>query len=173
MKLKTTPTVKLIILCFFALVLTSAYIVKHPFYMSVSEIKYDAQQKTLQISIKQFTSDLETALRKVSGKKIDILHPKVKSEVDTTLFKYIDKRFQMKVNNKLCQLKYIGYEKEEEAIWTYLEVENIDLPKKVEISDGLLYDYISQQINLVKFTVGANTQSSKCTNPSKEISFSF
>lgn len=143
----------------------------HPFYLSVTDIKYNEKNKSLEIACKMFTNDLEGALKKTTGKKIDIINPKDKKEVEKILYDYINKRFNLTLNGKLTILKYIGYEKEEDVIWTYMEIEKCEKPKLVTINTSLLYDFIKDQINLVSLEVGGNKQSSKVTNPSKEIKF--
>lgn len=146
-------------------------IMPHPFYLSVTELKYNASKKNLEISCKMFTNDLENALKKTIGKPIDILNPKNKQEVENILFEYIKKNLSISINNKLVNLKYIGYEKEEEAIWTYLEITGCEQPKALAIDNKLLYDYIKEQINIVHFEVGLFKESCKVVNPESKISF--
>lgn len=145
----------------------------HPYYVSVSDIKYSEQDKTLQISCRTFTDNIEDALKKLYKKQIDVLHPKDKKEVESLLTDYINKHIKIKVNGKWQTIQFIGYEKEEEAIWTYIEIKNVELPKSVIIENTLLYDYLPQQINMVHIEVKGNKQSSKTTNPEKELIFNF
>jgi hypothetical protein len=144
----------------------------HPFYLSVTDMKYNEKNKSMEIACKMFTNDLEGALKKTTGKKVDIINPKDKKEVEKILFDYITKRLSINLNGKNCTLKYIGYEKEEDVIWTYIEIEKCEKPKQLSINTSLLYDYIKDQINLVSFEIGGKKQSSKVSNPNKEIKFS-
>ena len=152
------------------LLLFSAF---HPYYISVTDIKYKEKEKSLQISCKLFTNDLENALKKIYKKPIDVLHPKDKAETEKLLFDYISKHLQIKVNGKLQNLVFIGYEKEEEAVWTYLEVKNVALPKTMHIENSLLYEYLPQQLNMVHTEMRDKKQSSKVTNPDKVLEFTF
>ena len=141
--------------------------------MGVTELTYDAPKKTLNVSVKLFTNDLEAALRKTSGKPVDLLNPKNKVELDSMLFTYIKSRLQIVVNLKNVSLHYIGHEKEEESIWTYLQIEKITLPKQLKVSTKLLYDYLPQQINIVHADINGVKKSSKVTNPDNVIEFAF
>ena len=141
--------------------------------MGVTELTYDAPKKTLNVSVKLFTNDLEAALRKTSGKPVDLLNPKNKVELDSMLFTYIKSRLQIAVNLKNVSLHYIGHEKEEESIWTYLQIEKITLPKQLKVSTKLLYDYLPQQINIVHADINGVKKSSKVTNPDNVIEFTF
>jgi hypothetical protein len=163
-KLKITLCASIIFL------LLSAF---HPYYVSVTEIKYKEPEKTLQISCRTFTNDIETALRKIYNKPIDILHPKDKAVAEKTLAHYILDHLKISVDGKTQTLNFIGYEKEEEAIWSYFEIKNMKEPKTISIENTLLYEYLPQQINMVQIEVKGNKQSSKVTNPEKKLEFKF
>lgn len=145
----------------------------HPFYLSVTDMKYNEKNKSMEIACKMFTNDLESALKKTTGKKVDILNAKDKKEVEKILFDYIQKRLTINLNGKTRTLKYIGYEKEDDVIWTYMEIEKCEKPKQLNVTTSLLYDFLKEQINLVSIEVSGNKQSSKVSNPDKEIKFSI
>jgi hypothetical protein len=77
------------------------------------------------------------------------------------------------INSKKQTFNFIGYEKEEEAIWTYLEIKNSAQPKKINIDTKLLYDFLPQQINIVHIDINGIKKSSKVTNPVSNIEFIF
>ncbi len=143
----------------------------HPFYLSVTDIKYNEKNKSLEISCKMFTGDLEDALKKIGNNTIDLIHPKDKKEIDKILYEYINKRLIININGKLKILKYIGYEKEDDVIWAYMEIEKCEKPKQLNINNSLLYDFLKEQINIVQTDVNADRQSSRVSNPDKEIKF--
>lgn len=156
--------------CGLALLLLSAF---HPYFVSITDIKYKEEEKTLQVSCRTFTNDLETALRKIYKKPIDLLNPKDKVVMEKTLAHYILNHLKITVDGKLQTLNFIGYEKEEEAVWSYFEIKNIETPKVISIENTLLYEYLPQQINMVHTEVKGNKQSSKVTNPEKSLEFKF
>ena len=168
--LKLLPAVKNQFLCAVLLISLSSF---HPYYVSVTDIKYNEQEKTIQISCRTFTDNIEDALKKLYKKQVDILHPKDKKEVESLLADYINKHIKLKVNGKWQAIQFIGYEKEEEAIWSYLEIKNVELAKSFVVENTLLYDYLPQQINMVHVEVKGKKQSSKTTNPEKELIFNF
>ncbi len=111
--------VKNLFCCGILLVLLTSF---HPYYVSVTEIKYKDKEKTLQISCRVFTDNIENALKKIHKKQLDILNPKDKKEVEKLLNEYINTHLTITVNGTLQKPTFIGYEKEEEAIWAYFEV---------------------------------------------------
>jgi hypothetical protein len=143
----------------------------HPFYLSVTDIKYNEKNRTLEVACKMFTNDLENVLKKNTGKKIDLIDPKDKKETEKVLFDYISKRLEINLNGKKQTLKFLGYEKEEDVIWTYMEIEKCEKPKQFVIHNSLLYDHLKEQINMVHLEVNNKKQSSKVTNPEKELKF--
>jgi hypothetical protein len=143
----------------------------HPYYLSVTNIKYNDKNKSLEVAIKMFTSDLENALKRTTKKSIDIINPKDKKEVEKILIDYVNKRLHIKLNGKDQTLKLIGYEKEDDSVWTYLEIEKCEKPKTFVITNSLLYDFLKEQINIVEIEVAGKKQSSRLVNPEKEIKF--
>ena len=141
--------------------------------MSVTEIEHNVKEKSLEISCKIFTDDFEKTLRANYKTKIDLLDDKLKSTMDKYVKDYLQKHLKIIVDGKPQILKYIGYEKNEEGINTYLEISNVITLKKMEVTDNILYDYKSSQISLIHVTVGGNRQSTKLTNPEASAVFNF
>lgn len=173
-KLKSiTPAVKYLFFGLLFILASSFHFKKHPYYISVVDVKYNAQQKSIQLSTRLFTNDLEDALEKIQHKKMDVLNPKNKAEVDSVLFTYIKQRLHISINKKDQKLNYVGYEREEESIWTYLEIKKITAPKTLSITTKLLYDYLPSQVNIVHAEINGVKKSSKVTNPDSKVDFSF
>ncbi|MEO8760164.1 MAG: DUF6702 family protein [Bacteroidia bacterium] len=145
----------------------------HPYYVSVTEIKHNAVKKTVEISCRMFTDNIENAIEKLNKTQLDLLHPKDRNEANKLLLDYINKHLVIKVNQKIITFKFIGYEKEEEAIWCYLEADNIENVKNILIENSLLYDFLPAQINMMHITVNDKRQSTKVTNPEKKAEFNF
>ncbi len=172
LKNKTLP--KFVISFLFAIVFFS-FTLKHPFYLSVTELNYDSNTKILQTSVKLFINDFEEALKKIYKKPVDLINysKNDKASIDSLIKSYIENHFSIKVGSKKLKYDLIGFEREEETVWVYLEAKNCPVPKKVEIETTLLYDFIKTQINIVKFEFNGQSLSSKVTNPEKKIDFIF
>jgi hypothetical protein len=145
----------------------------HPFYISVTEISHNATDKNLEISCKIFTDDFETALAKANGAKIDLFNPRDKQAVEKQIAAYIRKHLVIKLDNKPVVLEFVGFERENEAVWSYLQAGNTPAPKKVDINNDLLYDSFNQQINLMHISVGGSRKSTKLNYPDASASFQF
>lgn len=145
----------------------------HPFYVSVTEINHNATDKTLEIASKIFTEDLEVAINKNYKTKVDLYTDKGKVQADKLIADYLSKNLVVLLDGKAVQLEMLGFEREGEATWSYLEVKNVTLPKKVEIRNAILYDHFQDQINLVHVTVKGNRRSGKVVYPEMIMSFDF
>ncbi len=146
---------------------------KHPFYLSLTELKYDVKTKVLQASIKLFTNDLEEALKKIYKKPVDLINGKDKEEINKILIEYLKKHFLLKAANKIQLFNYVGFEIEAEAVWIYIEYKNCPLPKKLEVENTLLFDFIPAQTNIINCELNTVKKNYKVTNPEKLINFNF
>ena len=146
---------------------------KHPIYVSVTEIEHNAKDKTLEISCKIFTDDLEKTLRKTYKGTVDLINPKDKTTMNRLVSDYVQKHLFIKVDGRPVVLDFMGYEQQEEGITSYYQVNNIASVKKIDITDNILYEYKDQQISLLHVTVMGNRKSTKLVNPEDKVSFEF
>ncbi len=154
-------------------ILTFLLSVLHPYYVSVTELKHNAQTQSLEISCRINADDLEAALKKLTTDRVDILNPKNKPQIDQLIAKYIPQHLKISINNKALSLKYIGYELESEAAWCYFEVANIRSAKLIQIENTILFAEHKEQINMLHVTVNGQRKSTKLDNPKSKASFSF
>jgi hypothetical protein len=146
----------------------------HPVYISVTEINHNAAEKTLEISCKIFTNDFEQTLTKAFNAKVDLFNPRDKAVLDKQITDYMRKHLILKTDGKPVTLELVGYEREDDALWSYFQVNNITTaPKKLDVSNSLLYDMFNQQINLMHVTVGGQRKSTKLNYPDMVTSFQF
>jgi hypothetical protein len=145
----------------------------HPIYMSVTEIEHNAKEKTLEISCRIFTNDLETTLRQTNKGFIDLINPKDKAATNKLVNDYIQKHLSIVVDGKTVALQFLGYEQQEDAINSFYQVNNIATVKKITITDNILYEYKSEQISLLHVTVDGNRKSTKMINPEEKTSLEF
>jgi hypothetical protein len=146
---------------------------KHPFYIAVTEINLNTSDKTLEISCKMFADDLEQIIEKNNSTQLDISADKDKSSFDKYIPAYIKNHLSISVDGKASSLSYIGFEKEKESAYCYFQVDNISSLKKIDITDSILHDFTTEQINIIHVTVNGKRQSTRLDYPSKSASFSF
>lgn len=145
----------------------------HPFYVSVTEVEHNAQDKTLEISSKIFTDDLEAVLLKNYGTLVDFKKTNEKASQDKLVADYLKKHLVLKADGKPLNLDYVGFEEEREAIWVYCQVTGVATVKKLEMDISILHDYTNSQINLVHATVGGDRKSNKLDYPKRTVVFEW
>jgi hypothetical protein len=160
----------LVSMCSFSTQTNVAY---HPIFVSVTEIEHNAKTKSLEISTKIFTDDFEKTLRATYKTKVDLLDGLQKTQMDKLVSDYVQKHLQINIDGKPTTLKYVGYENIEEAIYCYFEIENIVAPKKLTITNDILYEYKKEQMSILHITVGGKRQSTKLSNPEKVAEMRF
>ena len=145
----------------------------HPFHVSVTEINHNASEKTLEISCKVFTDDFEDALSKKFKAKVDLVQPKDKPAMDKLLTEYIHEHLQLKADNKTVVLNYIGFEVESEAVFIYLQANDISSVKKIDAVNTILHDLFNDQTEIMHVTVAGNRKSVKIDYPDSRATFQF
>lgn len=145
----------------------------HPFYVSVTELNYNKTDKTIEISCKLFTDDLERTLSQQYKQPVDLSHPKDKAQVDKLVAGYLQQHLHLKINGQPVVIQYMGYEKEGEAAWCYLVVNAVPEPKQLQINANMLYEVFDSQIHIIHATVNGKRQSTKIANPRSEALFDF
>ena len=145
----------------------------HPIYVSVTEIEHNAKDKTLEISCKIFTDDLEKTLRQQYNTHIDLLNPKEKAAMEKLVSAYVLKHLVIKADDRPVALQYLGYEQQEEGIVSFYQANNISSVKKLEVTDNILFEYKKEQISIIHAIVNGNRKSTKLVNPEEKAGFEF
>jgi hypothetical protein len=145
----------------------------HPFFISVTEIQHNKKGKALEISCKIFTDDFEKALRQSYQMPVDLINAPDKNAVNKLINDYIKKHLLITANGKVLQLQFIGYEKDNEAIWSYLQVNDVNEIKKIDITNNLLLDYKKEQVNIVHVIVNGIRKSKKLDYSETKTSINF
>ena len=145
----------------------------HPVFLSVTEIEHNAPDKTLEVSCKVFTDDFEKALRKTYNAKIDLLETRLKPSMNIIVNDYLQKHLIITVNGKTANLKFLGYEQQEEGIVSFYEAKDVPVVNTLEVKNDILYEYQVQQIGIIHAIVNATRKSTKLNNPESKASFQF
>ena len=143
----------------------------HPFFVSMTEIVYRPKEKQLEVSVRIFTDDLEKALAKECGCKVDLSDPVKHAQMEPILNQYLTKVLKIKVNGTPIKPIWLGFEKEEESIWSYLEVKSIGGVQTLDVENRILHQTQPKQTNLVRFQKEGKDQTRQLMFPESQISF--
>jgi hypothetical protein len=145
----------------------------HPFHVTVVEINHNADDRNLEISCKIFTDDFEKVLVQNYKTRVDLINPPDRKATDKLVSDYINTHLQLVADGKPVKLSYIGFERDGDAIYTYIEVPNIPQVKNIAIVNKLMYDLFDDQTNLMHVIVGGERKSGKVEYPKNEATFTF
>lgn len=145
----------------------------HPFYVSVTEMSLNTKTKSLEISCKMFAEDIEEVLKQNYKMPVDLGNDKMQAQNNKLINDYILKHLSINIDSKPAVLKFIGFEKESESIYCYLEVMNVPAIRKLIVNSSILQDYKQEQINIIHIIVDSNRKSTKLDFPATQASFSF
>jgi len=94
----------------------------------------------------------------------------IKCELDEkNLFSHLS----IKVNGKPVLFSYLGFENDKEAAYSYIEVQNVPVVNKLEVTTDIMYDQFDDQMNIMHVTVNGNRKSSKLNFPDAGAVFIF
>jgi len=132
---------------------------QHPFYFSVAEIQYDAEDGTLEVAVKMFTDDLEQALETRYQQVLNLGLPDQHPDAEVYLALYLKEQLTLRSQHHDLSQRYLGQEQEEDVTWCYVVVDLPEPPRTLWIRNALLTDQFEAQRNLVHVRVGNHTES--------------
>ena len=145
----------------------------HPFYVSITEIHHNGKDQTLEISCKIFADDMEDILEKNYKKAVDLSNEKLAAQNNSLVADYVSSHLSITADGRQKKLEYLGFEKESEAVYCYFEVKGLPSLKKLDLTNSLLQDFTSEQINIMHVVVNGNRKSYKLDYPHQKASFTF
>ncbi len=131
----------------------------HKFYVSVTNMEYKKEAKSIQIITKVFADDFEDILKLRFSEDV-ILSPESETKNANQLIeKYINAKFQLAVDDEKKQLNYLGKKYKHDQIHLFIEVLNVEEFSRVQVSNLILTDLFDDQKNLIHFKKDGKTKS--------------
>jgi hypothetical protein len=131
----------------------------HKYYLSLTQIEFKKESKSIQIIINVFMDDIEAALNKNNNIDLQLATKKELKNNDLYFEKYLRSKLQFKIDTIAKDFKYIGKEYDGDLVYFYLEIENIFKISTIEISNKILLQHFPKQQNLIKTKVGKKNKS--------------
>ncbi len=121
--------------------------VPHDFFVSILTVRHKAETRTLDLTWRITTHDLEHAMESVASLKLgsDLEHPKA----DSLLNRYFLEHLVLFQEDHQLAWNWIGKELDGETLYCYLQVEDVSSPKDLMVSNTLLQEIFAEQQNLV------------------------
>ncbi|WP_113663568.1 DUF6702 family protein [Pedobacter nanyangensis] len=146
---------------------------RHPFHVSNTEVSYNTKNKSLEITCRIFTDDLENVLSKRFKNKIDLYAKSQEKEMNAFVKSYLAANLKFVIDGKSVKYNYVGFENDHEATNVYLEIGNSPSFKTLSVDNGVLYDLFEDQMNILHVDKNGNRKSTKASFPERKMSVSF
>ncbi|MEJ8758183.1 DUF6702 family protein [Pontibacter sp. H259] len=145
----------------------------HDYHASITDVKFNPRTQSLQVAIKVFTDDLESALSKKSKSKVnyDATSESIKQQLGSYMAANL--RFEL-TRGEVLKQRFIGSEEEADAVWIYVEVpvKQTSL-SQLYIEHGVLTELFDDQMNIVNLDYKGKTHSSLFQKDEKAKKFTF
>ena len=125
----------------------------HKFYVSSIRVEHNKQEQTVQITLRIFTDDLERAVNDSFKSDIVIDSEKDTEKIEELLHTYINNTFNVKINNELAALHYLGKEFYADMTYLYIEIEKVKDIGSIEIKDSMLMETFPDQKNIINLFI--------------------
>jgi hypothetical protein len=159
------------LLLLFILLFNTAGVPAHKFYVGLFQIKFAPEKKMLQITSRVFVDDLNNAIEQRYKTKAFLGEPS-ESEKDMELLKrYFQDNLTVVIDGKNHPLYFHSKEMENNVVITYFSIKNIGSLKKLTVANKLLFDFVTEQQNILQTNVNGKKGSYLLTidNPEAKI----
>lgn len=131
----------------------------HKYYISVTEIDYLQEKKSVQITSRIFVDDFESLLRERYDESISLAGKNESRTTELYIERYIKDRIKIKINGKEVSFDFIGKEYDVDIMICYLEIIDVKSIISFEISNTVLFDLFKEQQNIVKTKINSQQKS--------------
>ncbi|MDP3352268.1 MAG: hypothetical protein Q8S44_00820 [Flavobacteriaceae bacterium] len=122
----------------------------HKYYVSLTQIEHNEKEKSVEITLRVFTDDLELCLNNRFNKTFLIGSSQEFPQTNTYLLDYLNQKLIIKINGKSYEYTMIGKEIEDDLTYIYLEIKGIKTLKSVDITNNVFFEIFEDQQHIVK-----------------------
>ena len=110
----------------------------HKYYISLCEVEYVEEKKSVQIIISHFIDDLEISLNNEGHKNLFLATNKEVKNSNEIFEAYLNNHLKFTINNKPAHYQFIGKEYDDDLVRFYLEIPNIQKLTSIEVENTCL-----------------------------------
>jgi len=125
----------------------------HKYYISLTKVDYIKEKKTVQVTMRFFIDDVEKTLQNRYNIQLELATKQENKKANFYLEKYIGQKFKITINKQERALNYLGKEYENDVVFFYLELTNIDSIEQIEVQNNMLFEEFEEQENYIKLNI--------------------
>lgn len=121
----------------------------HKYYVSVSNMKYNAEAQSLQMTTRFFIDDFEDVLTARADRSVSLGDASQLDDLKPRIARYLEKKLVVKIDDRTQEINYLGAEYEGDQIILYIEIPVAQQPAAIEMSFTAFIELFEDQKNLV------------------------
>ena len=125
----------------------------HKYYISLTKIDFVEKEKSIQITMRFFIDDIEKTLENRYEIDLKLATNKENKKANIYLERYIASKFEVIINQNVKLYKFLGKEYENDVIFFYLEITDIETINQISIQNRMLFEEFPDQENFVKLDI--------------------
>ena len=130
----------------------------HAYHSTITELRYNAAKKQLELSVKVFTDDFEKALSQGQPTHVNLTEAGPRPLVLASA--YLGRTLQVSTTAGVpLQLQVLGMQAENDGYWFYCKVPLPSPVSGVKLRQAALLDAFSDQMNIVNIEANGQKQS--------------
>ena len=133
----------------------------HKFHTSFTEASYNAETRSLEVSLRTFPDDVAEAVRRRGGATASPPAAKGRKQAfEEAAAAYVGETFRLKTaKGEAVKVEWVGMDAGVDSAWLYFEARLPGGPEGVELRNLFLFDLFDDQVNLVTVRAGASKNS--------------
>ncbi len=145
--------------CLLLLLLPLFAFQSHKYYLSLTKVDYIQESKSVQITTRIFIDDLETALNTKYKKSFELATKDELEDTNAYVKTYLSSLLKVTINETLVSFTYLGRKYDNDVVYLFAEIENIEQIKSIKIQNRILIDDFDEQQNIVKLNINNKKKS--------------
>lgn len=124
----------------------------HKFYVSLAEVDYNNETKSLEVALRVFADDLELALTRREHQAVYLDRTQ---NIDKFIRAYLQDRFEVRGRDgKTKEIKWVGMESKVDSTWLYFEIPVDGSLDEMQLRNRIFLEQYAEQINTVICKIG-------------------
>jgi len=152
-------------LCIALLLCVSTAASAHRFHFGMTDISYNERTRSTEIVHTYTAHDIDALLLNLYQRQFDLSDP----EDQDVLRQYVERQFWLAgPDAKRMPARWIGMTVDANSVVIYQEIENTPLTRAATIRQGVLIDFLPEQVNTVNLGAGGEVRSLTFTRQALE-----
>jgi hypothetical protein len=143
-------------LCLALLLSVSTAASAHRFHFGMTDISYNPRTESTEIVHTYTAHDIDALLLNLYGRQLDLSDPDDQAVLRT----YVERHFWLAgKDGKKLPVTWVGVKADAQSIVIYQELPNTPLATAVTVHQGVLVDFLPEQVNTVNLNEGGAVRS--------------